>query len=176
MKQVNWEMIDHFTPGEFSENPIYAEPALIYAFDISRGSLKQKMRPSPVKGALARFMGNKDTEHYAVGRRSTAGDVFCEGYPIINFVSLVSLRLFNGIGIYLDTIGPDGLPWVMFHLDIRKKGFDENNPLIWFCEKINGINVYTYPQYDLTQWRKLRYERLYETKQFRNTSAVGSVD
>ena len=162
--KINWEKVKYLIPGEFSENPIYAEPLLIYSLDEARLITNEKMFPSPVKGALARFTGNPETEHYAIGRLSKAGDVFCEGYPLFNFLSILSSTLFNGVGIYLDTTGPDGYPWIMFHLDIREKGFNEDQPLIWIADKVHGKNRYFYPQYEPQYWRLLRDERLYASK------------
>jgi len=170
MREIDWSKVEKLSPSEFSENPRYAKPLLIYSLDEARLVMDQKMYPSKAKGALARFIGNTKTQHYAVDRLSTACDVFCEGYPIFNFVTILSTTLFNGIGIYLDTNGNDGLPWVMFHLDIRKRGFDDDSPLIWIVEKVydpekdKKVNKYRYPQREPKYWKLLQDGRLYENK------------
>lgn len=184
MKKIDWDNIQYFKQGHFPENPIYAEPELIYHLDFTRMRLAQRIYPSPVKGALARFSGNSKTQHYAVGRKSTAVDVFCEGYPLVNFLSVLQLHVFNGIGIYLDTNGPDGLPWVMFHFDMRKKPFSLTQPLIWIVKKEYSaakdkmVNVYCYPQRKLEYWKLLRQEQLYDLKKFgvRSTSTISPIN
>ena len=164
MKKINWDLINYFSESEFPENPIYAEPELIYQLDFVRNRLNQRMFPSPIKGGLARFSGSSTTQHYAIGRKSTAIDVFCEGYPIINIISIIQIHVFNGIGIYLDTTGPDGLPWIMFHLDLRKTPFSVNQPLIWIATKTQGKNNYFYPQYNPEYWKLLRHNLLFEQR------------
>jgi len=181
MNQVDWTKVRKLSPNEFSENPRHAKPLLIYSLDEARLVMNKPMYPSKVPGALARFTGRSTTQHYATDRLSTACDVFCEGYPIFNFLTILSTTLFNGIGIYLDTNGNDGLPWIMFHLDIRKRGFDDDSPLIWIVEKVYDIeqdkfiNKYSYPQRESKYWKLLQDGRLYENKKFRigSSSEVG---
>ena len=174
MNKIDWELITYFSPGEFSENPIYAEPELIYQLDFVRNRIGKRMFPSPVKGALARFSGNAKSHHYAIGKKSTAIDVFCEGYPIVNFLSIIQMHVFNGIGIYVDTSGPDGESWVMFHLDIRKTPFSITQPLFWIATKTNNKNNYFFPQYNPEYWKLLRHDLLFENRiKIKKTSTIG---
>ena len=166
---INWDQVHKLEASEFSEDPNkYAEPVLIYSLGKLRKLLGMKMRPSPVKGALARFDGKPTTQHYAVGRLSTASDMFIEGIPFYIYSKILHSGLFTGIGIYLDTKGPDGLPWVMFHLDIRIRNF----PFIWIAKKDYDPRkrefrtYYKYPQYDSKFWRLLNDDRFYRNKQF----------
>ena len=159
---IDWLKVKNFDPSEFSENPSFAEPELIYSLNTLRTLTGKAIYPSPVKGALARFNGNVNTQHYAINRLSTACDIFCAGTPIINFITILGSKLFSGIGIYLSTTGIDGKPWVMFHLDIRK---NTGKPIIWFVKKVvtdNGVsNLYCYPHRDLKYWSLFQNDRLY---------------
>lgn len=164
---INWDYVYKLAPHEFSEDPDkYAEENLIYYLGRLRKKLGKKMRPSPVPGALARFDSKASTsQHYcAVGKKSKASDQFIESIPFQIFCTILDLRLFNAIGIYLDTKGPDGMPWVMFHLDIRRRTM--NLPLIWIVEKIGGADVYRYPQSDPKYWSLFNDSRMYQNKQF----------
>ena len=174
MNKIDWAQILYFAPDEFPENPKHADPTLIYRLDHTRRYLAKAVYPSPVKGALARFTGSEHSQHYAVDRLSTGIDVFCEGVPIQNYNTILGLRYFNGIGIYLDTNGVDSQPWIMFHLDIRKVGFMIDVPLIWICNKMDGKNIYHYPQLNPEYWRFLQDERLYvaRTKSYGKTTKV----
>jgi len=137
------------------------------------------MYPSPISGTLARSTGSQTSQHH-VGpkekpfRKSTASDIFCEGVPFSNYSSILASRLFKGIGIYLDTKGPDGKPWVMFHVDIRPSGFNSNSPLIWIVEKVydplkdETVDKYRFPQADPKYWKLFNDERLYRDKKFGN--------
>ena len=180
MNKIDWAQILYFAPDEFPENPKHAEPTLIYRLDHTRGYLDKAVYPSPVKGALARFTGSEHSQHYAVDRLSTGVDVFCEGIPIQNFYTILGLKYFNGIGVYLDTNGVDGQPWIMFHLDIRPIGFKIDVPLLWIVikikDKITGKvkTKYKYPQLNPEYWSLLRDERLYmaRTKSYGKTTKV----
>ena len=171
MDRIYWNDISFFTPGEFTHDPsIYAKPQLIYTLDQFRLRLGEKIYPSPAEGAFVRFNGSENSQHY-VGqekspiRKSTAIDIFPEGIPINVFLGLMNLFFVKGIGIYLDTTGIDGKPWIMFHMDIREKGF-KSYPLIWFCVKENGKNSYYYPQNNSEYWSFLKDERMYIRKEF----------
>lgn len=171
MNRIYWPEISFFKLGDFSHDPsIYAEPELIYTLNQFRTRLGERIFPSPAEGAFVRFTGSKTSQHY-VGpkdqpiRKSTAIDFFAEGTPIEIYSALLNQFLVKGIGVYLDTTGIDGKPWVMFHMDIREKGF-KSFPLIWFCKKENGNNKYYYPQSQAEHWKFLRDERLYVRKDF----------
>jgi len=167
MRKINWKDITRFAPSEFPEDPDkYAEPELIYRANFYRIKSNRIIKPSPVSGALARFDGG-DSEHVVKdNKKSSALDIFQEGIPIENFTLLFSLRLFNGVGIYLDTAGPDGRPWIMFHIDLRHVGYDYGIPLIWIAVKRHGETKYRYPQYESKYWKLLQDEKLYCYKKF----------
>ncbi len=164
---INWNNVYKLSPEEFSEDPNkYADPKLIYSLGKLRELLDMRMFPSPVSGALARQKGSKTSQHYAVNRLSTASDVFIEGIPFAILTKVLFSNLFTGVGIYLDTRGPDGKPWVMFHLDIRKRYF----PFIWIVQKMydpeTGIisDSYLYPQKHPEYWRLMNNECLYKNR------------
>jgi len=179
MKKINWSDITKFKKEDFSEDPDkYAEPELIYRLNYFRIKYGLPIYPSPVSGALARFDDGTSQHSVKKWRLSNAVDVFPEGYPIQVYNYALSLRLFNGIGIYLDTTGLDGFSWIMFHFDIRDTGYANGIPLIWIAEKImeNGelITKYRYPQIEPKYWSLLKDDRLYKYKKFgiRSTSKV----
>lgn len=172
---IDWNRVYKLSPGEFSEDPNkYAEENLIYYLGRLRKKIKRKMRPSPVSGALARFDEKSSTSmHFCSlshSRKSKASDMFIEGVPFVIFSTILDLRLFNGIGIYLDTKGPDGLPWIMFHLDLRKR--NKNLPTIWIVEKVYDfenhklIDTYRYPQADTKYWSLLNDQQFYKDKKY----------
>ena len=171
---IDWHQIKYFTPSEFSEDPDkYLLPKFIYALDTYRGKLgNNQILPSPVSGALARISGSHNSRHYIGSsftnpeRKSTAVDIFCEGIPFENYQILLASRLFKGIGVYLDTIGPDGKPWVMFHIDQRAKGYSDQFPMIWVVEKIDHINKYRYPQKQFRFWKLFDNHRLFINKKY----------
>ena len=118
--------VKYFNKDEFPEDPEeFADPVLIFSLDRLRGLIGNKIYPSPVKGALARFdERSKKSQHYAVDRKSTAIDIFPEGDPYINLLLILQSKLFNGVGVYFDTYY-FGRFRTMFHLDLRE------NPLLW---------------------------------------------
>ena len=140
---INWNDIKHFKPTEFSENPDdFADERYIYVLEDFRNYLDERIFPSPVAGALARFEDeDKMSRHYAVGKKSIAGDNFIEGSPFFVFAQALAFRRWNGIGIYLDTKFRDQR-WVMFHFDLRRTGFGPY-PLIWMR---TSRDDYIYPQ------------------------------
>ncbi len=160
---IQWDYVYRLSSNEFSEDPDkYAEPELIYSLSTLRKLLGVVMLPSPVPGALARDYGSKRSQHYAIDRLSTASDMFIEGSPFEIFSKIIFTKLFTGIGIYLDTNGPDGKPWVMFHLDIRK----HDSFFVWIVEKVNGVDKYRYPYKNPKYWKLLNDERFYSFKKF----------
>ncbi len=167
---INWDNVDHFELDEFSEDPELAESELIYTLDYARRLHGKKVRLSPVKGAFIRFGGSSGSQHfvgenkYNIERKSTAIDIFPEGTPIEFYSILLRVREIRGIGIYLDTNGVDGQPWIMFHIDIRECGFKVDVPLIWITIKTHGKNTYLYPQLKSEYWSLLQDDRLYENR------------
>lgn len=164
-----WKHLKYFNSSEFPNKGEYTNVRLLSNLNQARELIKQRIYPSMVEGALARFGGSKTSQHYVgedlnnIIRKTTAIDVFAEGTPIENFQLIYGSGLFKGIGIYLDTNGPDGEPWVMFHLDIRDKGFGEV-PLIWFAVKEQGVTKYRYPQWDNKQWVLFQRSELCKSK------------
>jgi len=107
----------NFRPDEFPEDPRrHADPALIYRLDEWREAVGVPIRPSPARGALARFDGSETSRHYAVDRLSDAVDVFVDGSQAAAWIAAV--RLFGGVGFYTDTVY-DGEQRPMFHVDLR---------------------------------------------------------
>lgn len=165
--KVDWNYVHNFSPEEFPEDPTYyAEPFLIHRLQDLRSTLGRAIHPSPVSGAMARDYGSKTSQHYIGNfknptRLSTAIDIFPEGRPIDCYTTLVSMIGINGIGVYLGTRGVDGLPWVMFHIDIRKVADGIERPLIWIADKANR---YYYPQKAPQYWSMLRDEKMFIDK------------
>ena len=171
MKEINWDDITKFKKDDFPEDADkFAEPELIYRLNFFRIKLKKHIFPSTVVGALARFDNGNSRHTVKLNRKSKAVDVFPEGIAIETYLFAMSLGLFNGIGMYLDTIGLDGKPWVMFHLDIRNVGYDYGNPLIWIGEKVKIGKKYVtklrYPQYDPKYWKLFQNDKFYSDKKF----------
>ena len=156
---MDWGMIKHFSKDEFPCDTDLIDPEYFNRLEMGRVALGECIHPSPVEGAFARFGGSTGSTHYVgenpscIVRLVTGGDVFCEGVPFVNFNTLLHAKVFSGIGIYLDTQGPDGLPCVMFHLDIRSN-YTVEKPLVWICiKKLDAetgeiYNSYLYPQND----------------------------
>lgn len=168
---IDWNSVFRLNSWEFSENPDkYADPMLIYNLSDLRRLSNERIYPSPVSGALARFNGSETSQHYVGSkddpvRKSTGIDIFMEGTPFSNYSFILHSRLFTGIGIYLDTTGPDGLNWIMFHLDMRP--FKSNLPLIWIATKEeSGSTKYHYPLNNIQNWTKLNNERFFTPKEF----------
>jgi hypothetical protein len=141
---IEWETVKYFSKSEFSEDPDKcAKPNLIYSINTLRGLCNCPIHPSPVSGALARTSGSKKSRHYAIDRKSDALDFLVKGdfFPI--FCTIISCRLFRGIGVYFDGMY-NGKPAIRYHVDLREKGLNIFEPLIWFQEeKGEGVK---YPQ------------------------------
>jgi len=173
---IDWHQVRKFKSADFSESPdTYAEPRLIYSLDAVREFHGHRVYPSPVPGALARFDGSMASQHYVGNKQkptrlATAVDIFPEGIPMAFFTCALGINAFKGVGIYLDTTGIDGTAWVMFHLDIRPKGFDDPQPLIWIATKQIDTQTrkvttkYFYPQSDTSKWALLNNPIMYEDK------------
>lgn len=144
---IDWNKIKYFKKHHFSEDPdIYAEPQLIMNLDNYRKQLGNRVYPSPVEGALARFEDTaKGSEHYAISRKSTAIDIFPKGSILKAWTVAVASGLWTGIGVYFDT-KYRGKPWCMLHLDNREKR------LIWY--RLNKKDYY-YPLHSEALLRKL---------------------
>jgi hypothetical protein len=155
MPTPNFAATDHFSPDEFSEDPtIYGDFRLFNnALFPFREWWGRPIYPSPAEGALARFSGPRSSHHYVgprrrIERRSTAVDVFPEGDPFRAWLLAVSCGVFGAVGWYPHTNGPNGRPWPMLHLDVRKpgEGHSHNHPLLWMRDD-EGYHYIHYPNY-----------------------------
>ena len=108
----------NFNPEEFSERLQYASPLLLEKLDLFRDYIRKVINPSKAKGALARFEGSATSQHYAVGRLSTAVDVFVDAPPAWVFYKALEFG-WNGVGVYFDTHNNEGKKQIMFHFDTR---------------------------------------------------------
>ena len=175
---INWKKAPNFKAKDFPEDPdLYSDPEILYALQSYRTKINNPIIPSPVPGALARFEGNTQSCHYVDTalnpiKKSSAVDIFVEGIPLNNLLVLMTTPEIRGIGVYLHTTGPDGKPWVMFHIDTRARGYTDKLPLVWVCEKAwkpvlqKRINVYRYPQTLPAYWTLLQNESMYLDKRF----------
>ena len=78
--------------------------------------------PGGYQDNWGRRHGSSTSEHYAVGRLATAGDVFPVRGHALEFWWLALKRpRIGGLGLYADTDGLDGSPWVMVHFDLRDR-------------------------------------------------------
>lgn len=129
--------IKNFSINEFPEDPVkFADPKLIINLDRLREFIGSAINISPVKGALARFDINaKNSQHYAVGRKSTAIDIFIDCDPFEAFVKILQSKLFNRAGFYPNWKYKDKITGG-FHLDLK----DQN--LMWYRD--NGEYYYSY--------------------------------
>jgi hypothetical protein len=94
---IDWERVPNFRRSEFREDPNhYAQSKLIYRLQDYRTYSNRRIYISPVEGALARFSGDEDSRHYAVGRKSDAVDIFVDGYPLYNWIMLLESQYFSG--------------------------------------------------------------------------------
>ena len=161
MELIQWSNLPNFSPSEFVDNINgFVNPELLYRLQKTRILLKEKIHPSPVEGSFVRFSGDPSSQHYVNvvhDKYSTGGDVFIEGIPLYNLFKILNSHLFGGIGVYLETYYK-GIPWVMFHLDIRPFR-PEGDGLLWFTTKkiSKGItkNVYHYPDIEYSSWNFL---------------------
>lgn len=173
---MNWSKIKHFSKAEFNCDTELLNPFALQALDKLRELYGKPIYPSPVKGAVVRFGGNPKSQHYVgedknhIIRHSKAIDIFPTGVPIEFLTYVLNSGLFSGIGMYLDTTGIDGKPWVMFHLDIRNKGFKPGVSLVWIAikklsQKTHNLKtLYHYPQINSSFWRFLKNEQMYQNR------------
>lgn len=146
---IDWNTVRYFNPkiDKFSEDPdLHASPQLIYDLDTYRGMLGVPINPSPAPGALARFDGSKGSQHYAVGRKSSAIDIFVNRDNITRaWLIAVTCGLWGGVGIY-PTTKYRGVTWPMMHLD--KRNIPDAGPLCWVRLK-TGKYVYARSERDV---------------------------
>ena len=164
---MDWSVVKYFNESEFHGDANNLDVNVILGLDYLRGKLKEPIHVSNVKGAVARYWGSKTSQHYVglnqeeIVRKSTAVDVFIEGIPFLNVIGIIKAELFTGIGIYINTTGMDGEPWLMFHLDQRKDR-SVTDPLVWIANKVydstkkKWVTKYHYPQRDASLWSLLQ--------------------
>jgi len=134
---LNWSKINHFNKNEFPKGTLDNLSAdFITRLDQYRQHLNSPLTPSPVPAGWIRTSGSPNSQHYAVGRLSTAGDVFLSPATAqdARFAFTLACQYFSGVGIYYDT-EISGEPRIMLHLDIRDK------PTVWCRHK----GEYLYP-------------------------------
>lgn len=104
--------------------------------------------PGGYQSNWGRTYGSTTSEHYAVHRLATAGDVFPARGRVLCFWTHARNRLHvRGLGLYLDVNGPDGKPWVMVHFDLR------DTHLFWIRDNSN----YTFWPHDPVNFWRLFY-------------------
>ena len=132
---TDWHLLPNFSPDEFPPGELaLTSPGLLSALQSLRHACGIPIKPSPVKGGLARTDGSSTSRHYAVGRKSDAIDIFPKEKPLLVWQQAV--RLFGGVGVYHDTKGPSGYSDVMLHVDMRPS-------TVWWCRvdgKYHAVN------------------------------------
>jgi len=110
---------DHFSPSEFPEGaldhmwPGFVERLVFFREELGRLQPGAYIIPSPLPAAWFRMDGSERSRHYAVGRKSDAGDFFPHGCNI-RLAYMLAVSMFGGVGFYLDTN-----QGIMFHCDLR---------------------------------------------------------
>jgi hypothetical protein len=141
LKQSNYPNFPEFKKWGIDLSNVDA--ALILALQSIRTTYGIPITPSPLQDAWSRTTGSKTSRHYAVGRLSDAGDVFPEREKILDlWLQVQELDYIGGIGLYVDTKGPDGKPWPMMHIDLRP------NRLLWTSDVVYKERKYYYFKQD----------------------------
>lgn len=117
--KLNWKTIDNFSKDEFPEGVLAnLDAEFIRTLSKFRDNLGSELYPSPLPDGWVRTKGSKGSQHYAVGRLSTAGDVFLSESQDPRTAFTRACQYFKGVGIYYDTIY-EGKPRIMLHIDTR---------------------------------------------------------
>ena len=123
--KLNWHRVEDFDRSEFPRGILKNMSAdfmeQLFAF---RKRLNAALIPSPLQEGWVRMDGSPGSQHYAVGRLSTAGDVFLAEGADARYAFTLACQFFNGVGIYYDT-HINGKPRIMLHLDTREV------PTVW---------------------------------------------
>lgn len=124
----------HFKHDEFPEPWSDANPILLTMLDDFRDDINKAIFPSLAPGALCRYSADDmGSQHYAVGRQSTAVDVFIPGATPAWIITRALLFGFDGVGVYFDTHNNRGDPETMYHFDIRRIVGDKPRT-VWYRE------------------------------------------
>lgn len=116
------------------------DASLVSTLEDFRSTTGIPMIPSPLQGGWWRITGSETSRHYAKGRLSDAGDLFPKrGMALNAWMSALQYPAFGGVGIYVDTTGPDGKPWPMLHVDLRPR--EPGMKILWVRD---GEYYYSY--------------------------------
>lgn len=120
----------NFTGSEFGLWYPLIDNDLLVMLDQLRTEWGHPIFISPVVGAIGRA-DDSGSQHNVINNGGTinAVDIFPsfngrEIHPddLLKFYDLAKKIGFKGIGIYRDTVFK-GIPWTMFHIDVRPEGF-----------------------------------------------------
>lgn len=140
----------NFDSKEFPEDPReYCEPEIIEKLQAQRDYMGAEIYPSLHPGGTARLYSFGMSKREYIGsykkrpsmhcvlsdKKSTAVDWFSELCHFQTLCSVLKSGLWDGVGIYFDTICNDGNPDVMFHTDIGR-GYN----LFWL--RVDGVYHY----------------------------------
>lgn len=129
----------HFTESEFPDRALYhMSPGFLHTLLRFRNQVGIPLRPSTNPAGWYRTHEKYQySRHYAVRRRSDAGDLFPVHSPGRAF--LAAMNYFTGVGIYFDTRWGN-TPKIMLHLDTRQQP-----PVIWIRRQNRYIHLHQEP-------------------------------
>lgn len=155
---MDFSTVRHFKEREFPQISTsagsrsvleFTDESVVRVLDTLRDQLGHALIPSPVTGGWVREGGSTGSRHYIGPIRqgsdgqlesahlSTAGDFFPKCDVRKAFLAALAIPEIGGIGVYLDTRGPDGTRWNMMHIDLR-----EGPRQVWM--RVNGRYIYPY--------------------------------
>ena len=148
--------VRNFSLDEWSEPKILklVSPRLLNHIDTLRELYGQRIHPSQLSAGWARLDGRSTSRHYAKGRLSDAGDIFPEGDVLRCWLTALTMGVFGGIGLYLDTNKSRLQPGAMMHVDCRSAVF----PVLWVRNE-TGDYVYENAEPDKF-WSAIKRVRL----------------
>lgn len=117
---VQWHA-RNFTLEEWTDPTIltFVDSRVLEALDDLRDAFGGAIFPSKRSDGWARTSGSDGSQHYAVGRLSTACDIFPD-HPVMEcWLEALADRRWGGFGLYLDTLHTPTQPAAMMHLDLR---------------------------------------------------------
>lgn len=132
----------HFSLDEWPEPDILkkVEGSVILNLSALRELHGSPIHPSQNPNGWARVGGSTTSRHYAVGRLSDAADFFPEGRVLDCWLTAVSMKVWGGFGLYLDTNKNPRQPGAMMHLDQRP------GPRVFWIR--NEVGTYIYKHRD----------------------------